>query len=260
VKLYLLDGGRIDADRSVVHPGDDSRRRVTLPCMQVLVEHEGKHVLVDTGLPLVAAGDEDGLRREYGMDRNWIRPLMAPEQRVDQQLRILGVEPSDLDLVVNTHFHFDHAGGNALFRGVVIAAQEAELVAGPEDNYLPIWDAPGLQFRSVDGDWSPLPGLQMLHTPGHTYGHQSMMVHFAGREPWLFTWDAVYTEEHWLTNKLGAVVDIPAARASIERLRHIANEENARVIFGHDIAQWEALGMTTGKPRLVAEDLTAQRS
>jgi N-acyl homoserine lactone hydrolase len=260
VKLYLLDGGRIDADRSVVHPGDDSRRRVTLPCMQVLVEHDGKHVLVDTGLPLAAAGDEDGLRREYGMDRNWIRPLMAPHQRVDEQLRSLGVEPSDLDLVINTHFHFDHAGGNALFEGVLIAAQETELAAGHTGGYLPIWDARGLQFRSVDGDWSPLPGLEMLHTPGHTPGHQSMLVRIAGRQPWLFTWDAVYTEEHWLADKLGAVVDIPAARTSIERLHRIADEENARVIFGHDIVQWEALGMIGGRPKLVAEDLTTQRS
>lgn len=254
MKLYLLDGGIIDADRAVIHPGDDSGRRVILPCMQVLLENEGRWVLVDTGMPPAAVDDEDGLNREYGMDRRWIRPLMAGRQRIDEQLRLLGIEPRNLDLVINTHFHFDHAGGNMFFRDVLIAAQQAELAAAGSSDYLPVWDAPGLQFRSVEGDWSPLRGVEMLLTPGHTPGHQSMLVRFAGRTPWLFTWDAVYTEEHWLSDKLGAVADIPAARASIERLRTIAEEEKARVIFGHDIAQWEALGLSAGGPRLVVED------
>jgi N-acyl homoserine lactone hydrolase len=187
------------------------------------------------------------------MDPSWIKPLIAPHERVDAQLALLGLDPSDLDLVINTHFHFDHAGGNALFRGVPIAAQEGELIAAREsEDYLPVWDAPGLQFRPVRGDWSPLPGVEMLFTPGHTPGHQSMLVRLK-EEPWLFTWDAVYTEEHWREGKLGAVQDVPAARASVERLHHIAVEENARVIFGHDIGQWESLGMVgAAQPRLVA--------
>jgi N-acyl homoserine lactone hydrolase len=113
------------------------------------------------------------------------------------------------------------------------------------------WDPPGVEFEIVEGDWSPLPGVEILHTPGHTPGHQSMLVHTGG-EPWLFTWDAVYTEEHWRTGKLGAVNDVPAARRSIERLRAVASDGNARIIFGHDIGQWGALGVGDG-PRLVIE-------
>jgi glyoxylase-like metal-dependent hydrolase (beta-lactamase superfamily II) len=91
----------------------------------------------------------------------------------------------------------------------------------------------------------------MLLTPGHTPGHQSMLVRLQGGS-WLFTWDAVYTEEHWRTGKLGAVADVAPARESIARLREIAAHENARIIFGHDMAQWEALGMGAA-PKLVAE-------
>jgi N-acyl homoserine lactone hydrolase len=240
-------------DRAVIHPGDDSHRRVTLPVMQVLIQSEGRMVLVDTGCPVCAAGDSNALARAFEMDPSWIKPLIAPHERVDAQLALLGLDPSDLDLVINTHFHFDHAGGNALFRGVPIAAQEEELIAARQsEDYLPVWDAPGLQFRPVRGDWSPLPGVEMLFTPGHTPGHQSMLVQLE-EEPWLFTWDAVYTEEHWREGKLGAVRDVPAARASVERLRRIAVEENAPVIFGHDIGQWESLGMVgAAQPRLVA--------
>ncbi len=231
----------LDADRSVIHPGDDSGRRVTIPVMQLLVRSEGRSVLVDTGVPVVAAGDREGLKRAYGMDLSWIAPEIASDERVDAQLAKLGMRPSDVDLVVNTHFHFDHAGGNALFAGVPIAVQEAELEAAQGED-MPWWDGPGLQFQPVRGDWSPIPGIEMLHTPGHTPGHQSMLVRRQD-QPLLFTWDAVYTEEHWRDNKLGTVSDIPAARASIARLRRIAAEEGAKVIFGHDIVQWGSLGM-----------------
>jgi N-acyl homoserine lactone hydrolase len=240
LKLYFLDGGHVDADRSVIFPGDDSHRRVTLPVMQIVVESEGRTLLVDTGMP-AAAVDPDGMQREYGMDPPWLRPVMRPENRVDAQLALLGIVPSDLDVIVNTHCHFDHAGGNALFAGCTIAIQDAELVAVREsDGYLPIWDAPSLTFNVVSGDWSPLPGVEMLHTPGHTPGHQSMLVRLE-EQPWLITWDAVYTEEHWRTNKLGAVTDVEKARASVELLRKIAAEENAKIIFGHDPVQWDSL-------------------
>lgn len=252
MKLYLLSGGTVDVDRAVIFPGDDSHRRALLPVMQALVEADGRRILVDTGMPVVAAGDPEALQRRYEMDPSWIRPVMTREQRVDAQLGLLGLTLSEIDLVINTHFHFDHAGGNALFAGVAITAQRAEIEAArSSDDYLPIWDAPGLQFDVVTGDWSPAAGVEMIHTPGHTPGHQSMLLRLDS-QPWLFTWDAVYTEEHWRTGKLGAVGDVAAARESIQRLHELASHHNARVIFGHDMGQWESLGMED-RPRLVAE-------
>jgi N-acyl homoserine lactone hydrolase len=256
MKLYLLSGGLLDADRSVIHPGDDSGKRVTLPVPQYLIEGDAdgarpRRILIDTGVPPAAAGDPHALQREYEIDPAWLAPRIEADERVDRQLALLGLGIADLDLVINTHFHFDHAGGNALFAGVRIAAQTAELEAARSGGYLDVWDAEGLVFQPVEGDWSPLPGVEMLHTPGHSPGHQSMLVRLPG-EPWLFTIDAVYTEEHWRRHKLGAVSAVAQARESIARLRRIAAEENARVIFGHDIAQWEALGMEQpGKPRLL---------
>jgi N-acyl homoserine lactone hydrolase len=242
MKLKLLSGGRLDADRGLISPARaGSGRRVALPVMMVLIEGEGRYILLDTGMPPAAAGDGDVMRREYGWDPGWIRAVVAPEERVDAQLAALGLQLADLELVICTHFHTDHAGGNALFVGVPVAVQEAELLAARDtDDYLPTWDAPRLQFRTVRGDWSPLPGVEMIFTPGHTPGHQSMLVRLAD-QPWLFTFDAAYTEEHWRRGDLGAVRDVAQARSSLERLREIAAAENARIVFGHDIAQWESL-------------------
>lgn len=239
--LHLLSGGMLDADRNVIHPGDDSRRRVLLPLFQVLIQYDGRSVLVDTGLMPEVADAPERLRDQYEVDPNWIRAIVSPQQRIDRQLSRLNLSPTDLELVVNTHFHFDHAGGNVLFASVPIAAQEEEFrAARVPETYMPVWDGPDLQFHSERGDWSPLPGVEMLWTPGHTPGHQSMLVRLTP-QPWLFTFDAVYTEEHWRSGNLGSVLDIAAARASVERLHAIAAREDAKLIFGHDIGQWESL-------------------
>lgn len=243
MKVYMLSGGILEADRSVIHPGDDSGRRVTLPIPQLLIQAAGKTILVDTGVMPQAAGDDDALGREWGIQPRRIASRIAEQERPDRQLAALGLLPSDLDFVINTHMHFDHAGGNPLFTGVPIVVQEAELAAMRASSIArPWWDAPGVQFRSVQGDWSPVEGVEMLLTPGHSPGHQSMLIR-TGERPWLFTWDVVYTEEHWREDRLGAVADATAGRQSMDRLRRIAQEENTQVIFGHDIAQWEALGM-----------------
>lgn len=246
LELTILRCGLLDADRSVIHPGDDSHKRVLLPVPAFLVRGE-RTILVDTGLPPPAAGNPHGLEESYGTDLGWIRPMVAAEERIDLQLGKLGLRIEDIDLVIGTHFHFDHAGGNALFAAKVpVAVQEAELAAARgSDGYMPVWDAPELQFDVVRGDWSPMPGVEIISTPGHSAGHQSMLLRLRER-PWLFTIDSVYTEEHWRQNRLGAVSDVWAARDSLQRLRDVAAREGARVIFGHDMAQWESLGMGDG--------------
>ncbi|MGI8827712.1 MAG: N-acyl homoserine lactonase family protein [Chloroflexota bacterium] len=241
MKLTILRCGLLDADRAVIHPEDDSHRRVLLPIPALLIQGV-RTILIDTGCPPVVAGNDDGLHDAYDVDLDWIHPRVREDERIDVQLAKAGLQIQDLDLVICTHFHFDHAGGNALFAGhVPIAAQEAEVLATQDQEYMPVWDAPGLQFEIVRGDWSPMPGVEMLHTPGHTPGHQSVLLRL-DEQPWLFTVDAVYTEEHWRRGKLGAVTDVAAARASIERIRSISASEDARLIFGHDFSQWESLG------------------
>ncbi|HEY3543928.1 MAG TPA: MBL fold metallo-hydrolase [Gaiellaceae bacterium] len=129
----------------------------TFPVFVHTIEHLDAVILVDTGMtgshPLV--------------DEEW-HPRGYPD-------RI----PREVDLVVNTHLHFDHCGGNHLFAGVPIHVQARELAdARGEDDYtVREWvDFDGATYVEHDGEVELLPGIRLIPTPGHTAGHQSVLV------------------------------------------------------------------------------------
>ena len=130
-----------------------------------LIDHPEARVLVDTGFT--------ELRPEVAdMD-----PLLTPLS--EQDIDLVGI-----DIVVNTHLHFDHCGGNHLFAGTPIYVQRQELddALGQEDYTIPEWvEAPGVQYESVDGEHELLPGLRLVPAPGHTRGMQMVVVETGGR-------------------------------------------------------------------------------
>ena len=89
-----------------------------------------------------------------------------------------------IDIVVNTHLHFDHCGGNHLFAGRPTYVQRRELDdARTQDDYtIREWvDAPGVQYVPVDGELELLPGVRLVPAPGHTPGSQVVVVETGGR-------------------------------------------------------------------------------
>jgi N-acyl homoserine lactone hydrolase len=87
-------------------------------------------------------------------------------------------------IVVNTHLHFDHCGGNHLFAGRPIYVQRRELDdARREDDYtIREWvEAPGVRYVPIDGELELLPGLRLVPTPGHTRGMQVVVIETGGR-------------------------------------------------------------------------------
>ena len=81
-------------------------------------------------------------------------------------------------LVINTHLHFDHCGGNRLFAGLPIYVQRIEREAARQPDYtIPEWvEFEGASYVELDGDAEIVPGVRVLPTPGHTPGHQSVLV------------------------------------------------------------------------------------
>src|SRR5213079_1143114 len=111
-----------------------------------------------------------------------LRPRHRPSRRPSPgRHRHDGAAP---DVVVNTHLHFDHCGGNHLFGGRPIYVQRQELEdARTEDDYtIREWvEAPGVRYEPVDGELELLPGLRLVPAPGHTRGMQVVVVETGGR-------------------------------------------------------------------------------
>jgi N-acyl homoserine lactone hydrolase len=137
-----------------------------MPVYVHVIEHPDARVLVDTGM-------------------TELHPALA---ELDPTLRPLSEQDFDLagiDIVVNTHLHADHCGGNHLFAGKPIYVQRQELddARTDVDDY-PIreWvEAPGVRYVPVDGEHELLPGLRLVPAPGHTRGLQVVVVETGGR-------------------------------------------------------------------------------
>jgi N-acyl homoserine lactone hydrolase len=127
-----------------------------VPCFAWTIEHPSGLVLVDTGM----------IDSTPELDAEW-QPTPHPENL-----------PRDVVCVINTHLHFDHCGGNRLYAGVPIHVQARELADARRGGYtIHDWvDFPGATYVEHDGDSEVLPGITLLLAPGHTDGHQVVLV------------------------------------------------------------------------------------
>jgi N-acyl homoserine lactone hydrolase len=200
------------------------------PCLGYLVDHPGGLLLLDSGM-----GRHPEVDARYQPRR---RPL--PEA-----LAAAGARAEEVRLVANCHLHFDHCGGNPELAGRPIFTQRVELETArtAEDYTLPeLVDAAGLRYEVLDGEAEVLPGVTVLPTPGHTAGHQSVIV----RRP-----DGtviIAGQSHDTATGYGA--DVLAWRAQSDRhsrglpsfpdwIERLQGLDPARVVFAHDHAVWE---------------------
>jgi glyoxylase-like metal-dependent hydrolase (beta-lactamase superfamily II) len=250
--LTMVNGGDFRLDGGAMHGvvpktlwsrlvSCDQQNRVTYSTNCLLVEIGGKRVLVETG-----NGDKfpPKLKDVYGIDH---------DRSVSSALAELGVEPESIDVVVLTHLHFDHVGGatrrrgdnvEPVFRRARHIVQNAELDAALHphernrasylgENIEPL-RAAGL-IEPVDGEAEVVPGVRVLPSPGHSRGHQSVLIDGGNGEKALFLGDVVPTSVHvpypWV---MAYDLDVEATLDSKKRLYARALAEKWLLLYGHD--------------------------
>jgi N-acyl homoserine lactone hydrolase len=238
--LSALQNGFIGFPRSGLFYGEFSSERIQIPIACYLVRTSDTTVLFDTGLSPRAL---PGLTRDDDLARFTEADLLV------HRLDALGLETDDVDAVVLSHLHYDHAGGAALFMKSELIAQKDEYAYAHYPAsfaegfyYRKNFDLPGYRWRLLDGDTELVPGITVLRTDGHTPGHQSLLVELPETGPVILAADSCYWQEHIDRERVPGVVWNPTlALHSIKRLKTLARLMGARIFPGHDPVFWRSV-------------------
>jgi len=233
INVYILDGGSLVIDRSQVLWHIDVGTPVRFPVYSVLVEHPDGLFMFDTGYDL--AHVERVLPFEL--------PEQTEAQTIPAQLALCGFHPEQVKYVVNSHFHFDHVGGNKFLTGATTFVHKEELrhakVPEPFEHlgYSDLtFDFPGVKYETIMGDIELLDGVWLYQTPGHTAGHYSLLVEMGDEQPLIFAGDAAYTHENLEREIVGGFhLDPTASVDSLRRLKSLARQQNGVIFPSHEM-------------------------
>jgi 4-pyridoxolactonase len=240
-RVRLLDSGTLVIDQSHITWNIGCGTPVRFPVYSVLIEHPDALVMFDSG---------------YDLDLvNQMLPFELPEQTDEQtvpaQLARCGFKVADVEVLVNSHLHFDHCGGNRQLPRAVTHLHREELreARTPEPferlGYADRgYDWAGATFELLEGDVELFDGIHLFHTPGHTVGHYSMLVELEDSRPLMFMADVSYTAAAFAAEQQAGFHNNPVDGVrSIRRVRRLAREWGAEVIFTHDMEAFRSYAL-----------------
>ena len=228
-RLYVLYCGDIALnDASSFTPGASGPGALSVTCY--LIKHAQGWLLWDTGLPDSIVGMPDGMKSNAGV---W-----TSKKTLASQLAELGLKPSDIRYLALSHSHPDHVGNLNLFPQATLVVQKAEYD----------WVAPfgGARFkpeqpaikaegdRDLFGDGS----VVLISTPGHSPGHQCLLVRLPKTGALLLTGDAVHTKANWDSHRVPERnFNVPQSLAALDRMAAVLKENNAQLWIGHETSE-----------------------
>src|SRR6266851_3348074 len=233
-RLYVLDCGQnIGKDQSRWSPGVNEGKSIEFSDNCYLIRHAKGWLLWDTGIPDAVAAMPDGMVVASGaITQRRAKTLAA-------QLAEIGVRSADITYVAVSHTHGDHVGNVALFPSSTILIQGAEYEWAMTQPVKPAFAATQpieklTGDRDVFGDGS----VMILSTPGHTPGHQSLLVVLAKSGPVLLSGDAVHFRDNWENRRVPSMnFNREQTVASMQRIASVLETRKAQLWINHDKAQ-----------------------
>ena len=240
-RLYILNCGEgVAGDISRWSPGVNEGKSMDFVDNCYLIKHAQGWFLWDTGIPDAVAAMPNGLAPADPKAITWRRPKTLAAQ-LDQ----LGVKPSDIKAIAVSHTHPDHIGNVELFPAAMLYVQKAEY-DWPGTNNAPRFKAehPVTKLegdRDVFGDGS----VTILSTPGHTPGHQSLLVKLPNTGAVVLTGDAVHFRDNWDNRRVPSLnASKEQTLASMQRIADMLTREKAQLWINHDKAQRDGLKLS----------------
>lgn len=249
MKLYLFEAGILRSYKHFFTFAVDVGKPFDVPVPFLFIDHPKGKVLFDTGNAVEVV---EGKEEHWGAILAAYDPVMTRQQWCVSAVKSIGVQPEDITHVILSHLHLDHAGGVGLFPNAKYIVQKDEVhYAYAPDSFMR-----GAYIRKdidKNADWFYLHGweddkfdlfgdgsLVIYFTPGHTPGHQSLAVTLPKTGKLFFAADCCYTDENLEKNILpGLAWNFGDCERTIQRLRHLRDEEGFKIVAGHDPESWK---------------------
>jgi N-acyl homoserine lactone hydrolase len=249
-KLYRLDCGHSLAnDESVWTPGENVGRDIQFSSTCWLIKHGSEWLLWDTGVPESSLHDPRGWSTlpkliVYHLDRS-----------LTEQLASISVRPNDIGRIAISHTHGDHIGNMGMFPDATILMQKAEYQwihsdNGPNDNVNELMAlarkllGTPRHLQLIEGDFDLFDdgSVTLISTPGHTPGHQSLLVHLKNSGFIVLSGDVVHLQENFAKNVVPSLnTDKAESVASMQRVRQLIATYQAKMFINHDKRQTDSL-------------------
>ncbi len=232
-RLYIFDCGQGQApDMSRWTPGINVGTPLDVVDNCYLIRHPKGDLIWDTGIPDAVAGSANGFGGANGA------PVWKRAKTLEAGLKEIGVQPADIKYVVVSHTHPDHIGNVELFPQALLLVQQAE------------YDWPGplgvARFKAehpvkkLSGDYDVFGdgSVTILSTPGHTPGHQSLLVKLPKTGAVVLSGDAVHFKDNWDNRRVPAInTNAEQTLASLQRIADVMAQTGAQLWINHDKPQ-----------------------
>ncbi|MFL5257500.1 MAG: N-acyl homoserine lactonase family protein [Rhodopila sp.] len=229
-RLYVLDCGNAHApDQARWSPGVNVGKPIDISDNCYLIHHSQGYLMWDTGVPDAVATMDGPMPGPIPWHRN--KTLVS-------QLAAIGLTPDDIRYVAISHTHGDHVGNVDLFAKAIVLIQQAEYdwaFAQPRRPFSPEHPA-----RKLDGDTDVFGdgSVLIVSTPGHTPGHQSLLVHLPGTGWLLLSGDAAHFRDNWDNRRVPSMnVDAGKTIASMQHMADLLAQYHAQLWINHDAPQ-----------------------
>lgn len=239
-KLYILNCGEgVAGDISRWSPGVDVGKSMPMAENCYLIHHARDWLLWDTGVTDAIAAMPSGQVPSDPRAIHWYRP-----KTLAAELDTVGVKPSDIKYLAISHTHPDHVGNVEMFPQSLLLVQKAEY---EWPNPLGVGRfKPEHPVKKLEGDYDVFGdgSVTILSTPGHTPGHQSLLVKLPKTGAIVLSGDAVHFKSNWDNRRVPSInTDNDKTLASMQRIADVLAKEHAQLWINHDKAQRDTLKM-----------------
>jgi N-acyl homoserine lactone hydrolase len=249
-KLYRLDCGHSLAnDESVWTPGENVGKSIEFSSTCWLLKRGSEWLLWDTGVP------ESALNNPRGWSTLPKLIVYHLDKTLTSQLAEIGLKTSDVTYVAVSHTHGDHIGNVGLFPNSTVLMQRAEYtwISSPDGTNDNVNQLKALarkllgtpkQLQLLDGDTDVFGdgSVTLISTPGHTPGHQSLLVHLKNSGFIILSGDVAHSEDNFEKDIVPSLnTDKAASIASMDRVRRMMATYQAKLFINHDKAQSDIL-------------------